>query len=155
MSNWLGFTNQKLYQASLLLDELERGHGPAAMRTALEESALYQMYDAWVSYLNELAGLAGYRQTVDSLEAMLNDVPLVTGEMTELRILREDSYSWLVAFLNTVASQAHPPQPAQASDAISGLSLIAVADTAGADVRGWWQSLSDLIDSQRQNRQES
>ena len=153
MSQWLGFTNQKLYQARLLLDQADQSSGKALV-DALNESALYQMYDAWVSYLNELAGMAGYRKPVATLENLLEVTPLVTGEMTELRVLRADSYSWLVGFLSQVSAQAQPEPMGQGGVVQSG-NLIAVAETSKPDVREWWQALSELIDSQRQNRQES
>ncbi len=37
MSQWLGFTNQKLYQARLLLDKSTQGEGPTALNDALEQ----------------------------------------------------------------------------------------------------------------------
>ena len=155
MSQWLGFTNQKLYQARLLLDQRGRANAPAALNQALEQSALYQLYDAYVSYLNELADIAGHRQPVDSLESLLAATPLVIGEMTEIRVLRQDSFSWLTAFLSAVAAQAQPVTvaPVQIQEPAGNL-IASVRDTSD-DARDWWQALSDLIDSQRQNRRES
>ena len=99
MSQWLSFTNQKLYQARLLLEQSRRETGNPALAEGLETSGLYLMQDAFISYLNELATLATYRGEVSSFSDLLNKTPLVTGEMTEIRILAEDPYSWLSAFL--------------------------------------------------------
>lgn len=155
MSQWLGFTNQKLYQARLLLDERRKQSSNPVMVSAMTEGALYLMYDAWVSYLNELAGPAGVKQSVDSFERLLQITPLVTGEMTELKNLRDETDSWLSIMLAMVADQAQPSS-AQSGASAQAVQLIAVSrPTATADARDLWQALSDLIDSQRQNRQES
>lgn len=156
MSQWLGFTNQKLYQARLLLEQSAQEQGPAALTDALEQGGLYLLYDAYVSYLNEVATVAHCPTPVASLEALLANTPLVTGEMTELRVLAEDSYSWLTVMLRAIADQAQPgsTQPSSIPVHPSG-NLIAASSEPSSNARQWWQSMSDLIDSQRENRQES
>lgn len=156
MSQWLGFTNQKLYQARLLLDQSIPSESQAALNDALEQGGLYLLYDAYVSYLNEVATVAQCPTPIDSLDTLLANTPLVTGEMTELRVLTEDSYSWLTAMLRAISDQAQPSSgkslvmPVQPSG-----NLIAASSEPASNARQWWQSLSDLIDSQRENRQES
>lgn len=156
MSQWLGFTNQKLYQARLLLDQSLQAKDPAALADALEQGGLYLLYDAYVSYLNELAEIAHCATPIDSLETLLAKTPLVTGEMTEIRVLFEDTYAWLPAMLRAVAEQSQPSTakspviPVQASG-----NLIAASSEPVSNAQQWWKSLTDLIDSQRENRQES
>ena len=156
MSQWLGFTNQKLYQARLLLDKSAQEEGPTALNDALEQGGLYLLYDAYVSYLNEVATVAHCPTPVESLDALLTNTPLVTGEMTELRVLFDDSYSWLTAMLRAISDQA---QPGSSSPSVMPVkpsgNLIAASSEPTSNARQWWQSLSDLIDSQRENRQES
>lgn len=161
MSEWLGFTNQKLYQARLLLDASRRESGAdvsgPAMKSGLETGGLYLLHDAYVSYLNELAVLATYRGEVHSLKSLLDKTPLVTGEMTELRILEEEPTSWLSAFLRETEAHGRPGNGASRQAGGMATNLIALANDSSADhqLLSWWQSLSDLIDSQRENRQES
>ena len=71
MSQWLSFTNQKLYQARLLLEQARRETGNPALAEGLETSGLYLMQDAFISYLNELATLATYRGEVSSFSDIL------------------------------------------------------------------------------------
>jgi hypothetical protein len=93
---------------------------------------------------------------VESLDTLLTNTPLVTGEMTELRVLFDDSYSWLTAMLRAISDQA---QPGSSSPSVMPVkprgNLIAASSEPTSNARQWWQSLSDLIDSQRENRQES
>ncbi|MEC9255420.1 MAG: DUF6586 family protein [Pseudomonadota bacterium] len=154
MSQWLSFTNQKLYQARLLLEQSRRETGNPALAEGLETSGLYLMQDAFISYLNELATLATYRGEVSSFSDLLNKTPLVTGEMTEIRILAEDPYSWLSAFLREAETRWRPG-PAGNPQAAGAVNVIAVAQSDDIQPQSWWQHLSELIDSQRENRQES
>ncbi|MDF1762944.1 MAG: hypothetical protein P1U57_06005 [Oleibacter sp.] len=158
MSKWLNFTNHKLYQARLLLDQRDRVYEPVAMIDGLEQGALYLMYDAYRSYLNELAEIATYSETVDSLDQLLSVTPLVTGEMSELRMLKQDAFSWLSSFLNAVSNQGKPLSQQRSGvqqQAAIQMGMIPLSQEASSDARDWWQALSDLIDLQRQNHRES
>lgn len=158
MSQWIGNTNRKLYQCRLLLDQLRSGSSQPALQQALEESALYQVRDAWIAYLHELADTVALRQPVDSLEALLAAAPLLTGEMQELRQLAADPFSWLSQMLNAAQQQQLPQLRAaavqqHAEAETQRIGLLAVADEQ-AQTEFWWQQLSRLIDAQRSNRLE-
>lgn len=157
MASWLSFTNHKLYQCRLLCQQAVLKPEPQALTDALYDSALHSLHDAYISYLHELAELATYRQPVASLAGLLQVTPLVTGEMRELQQMEEDSFSWLAAMLNAVdgltSADAAGGRSAQAVDASS--SMISLLDQSEADVLLWHSQLSQLIDLQRENRQES
>merc|ERR1712169_40378 len=70
-----------------------------ALMSALEESALYQLHDAWLSYLQELGDMVAYRQPVQSLQELVGQVNLITGEMRELMQLQDNAFSWLSQML--------------------------------------------------------
>ena len=154
MSQWIGFTNQKLYQCRLLLAQREQA-SDASLAKALEESALYQLHDAWRSYLQELADMVSLRDTVTSLPDLLQRAPLVTGEMNELRQLTGNSFSWLAQMLSAVSALQQPGvnRPRSAAEAVT---LISIADDSSATpVNSWLKDLTRLIEGQRENRQES
>lgn len=154
MASWLSFTNHKLYQCRLLLQQAQQTTEPVVLKDALQDSALYLLRDAYVSYLHELAELATYRQPVESLAQLLQVTPLVTGEMRELEHLENDSFSWLRQFLNAVAAVAQsdnisvPVTPVQPG-------MISLVDNSTPDIALWHERLTQLIDLQRENRQES
>ena len=75
MSQWLGQTNRKLYQCRLLLDLWQQAD-QVPLQQALQESALYQLRDAWLTYLHELADTVRLRQSIDSLAQLLEQTPL-------------------------------------------------------------------------------
>ena len=177
MSHWLRQTNQKLYQCRLL-QEQQRQCGEPVLQQALQESALYQLRDAWLCYLHELAEAASYRQPFSSLEQLLQQMPLVTGEVRELQQLAADPFSWLAQLLLAVERQMLPPASAAAGhhrhrhddhehdhdhdedDAAAPpaqrIDLIPLtAAEPVIDVAGWSRQLERLIDAQRANRHES
>ena len=153
MASWLSFTNHKLYQCRLLLQQAEQAE-PQALAGAMKDSALYLLRDAYISYLHELAELATYRQPVESLAQLLQQTPLVTGEMRELEHLESNSFSWLRQFLNAVDAVARvdnavvPVTPVQPG-------MISLVDNSEPDISTWHAQLTQLIDLQRENRQES
>ncbi len=181
MSHWLRQTNQKLYQCRLL-QEQQRQCGEPVLQQALQESALYQLRDAWLCYLHELAEAASYRQPFSSLEQLLQQMPLVTGEVRELQQLAADPFSWLAQLLLAVERQMLPPASAAAGhhrhrhddhhhhhdddhdhdedDAAAPqaqrIDLIPLtAAEPATDVASWSRQLERLIDAQRGNRHES
>lgn len=181
MSHWLRQTNQKLYQCRLL-QEQQRQCSEPVLQQALEQSALYQLRDAWWCYLHELAEAASYRQPFNSLEQLLQQMPLVTGEVRELQQLAADPFSWLAQLLLAVERQMLPPAPAAAAQHRHGhhhdydhddehdhdhdedtaqpqaqrIDLIPLtAAEPVIDVAGWSRQLERLIDAQRGNRHES
>lgn len=177
MSHWLRQTNQKLYQCRLL-QEQQRQCGEPVLQQALQESALYQLRDAWLCYLHELAEAASYRQPFSTLEQLLQQMPLVTGEVRELQQLAADPFSWLAQLLLAVERQMLPPAPAAAghhrhrhdghhhdhdhddehvaAPQAQRIDLIPLAAAEPViDVAGWYRQLERLIDAQRGNRHES
>ncbi len=152
MSNWIGQTNHKLYQARLLLDQVETAQ-PQALAEALERSAIYHLRDAYLCYLHELAELVQFHQRVDSLEQLMANASLKTGEMQELATLEQDGFGWLAALLKAAqdALQSQRPVPSQPN----GAQLIALQSQDQSQVWQWYQQLAELIERQRENRQES
>lgn len=158
MTIWIGFTNQKLYQARLLLGQASSCDAPV-LASALRDSALLHMQFAWRSYLNEMGAATRLKSEVGSLDELVAATSLVTGEMREWQNLQADAFSWFNAF-QSAANRIGWPEQASTVKEVPGqhsVNLIAVAsaDDAPDDLSGWWQKLSGLIDAQRQNRQES
>ncbi len=151
MNAWIGHTNQTLYFTRLLIDQAEQGQGVSAQ--ASEQGALCLLQESWLSYLNELSVNAGHKVQVGSLAGLIQSVPLVTGEITEIRNLAEQPASW-VAAMQTALTEQRRPQAAKAVQQ-SAPGLIAMQATDSLPLRKWWQAMSDLIDSQRENRQET
>lgn len=158
MAEWLGHSNQKLYQARLLLDAyedaVEQGNRPLV--DALQEAVLFQLLLSYQSYLHEIAEIAQYRDEFSSLSQLIELAPVVTGEMTELQQLEADGFSWLsqlqVAFQQCGQKDVSTPIKTQANPV-----MIQLQDTTntGLPLRQWYFNLSDIIDMQRNNRQES
>ena len=158
MAEWLGHSNQKLYQARLLLEnqeQVEQSSTDEVLGMALQESVLFQLVLTYQSYLHEIAEIAQYRDSFNSLQQLIESVPVATGEMTELRQLELDDFSWLrqlqSAFEYCGRKDNRPmPQPQNAS-------MIKLHDQTAQSLplRDWYQALSDMIDRQRNNRQES
>lgn len=160
MSQWLGQTNQKLYQARLLMEQLdglgESSNGSeSAIAIALQESILFQMVLAYQSYLHEVAEIAQCREEFQSLQQLIQAVPVATGEMTELNQLEMDDFSWLsqllAAFSSCSQTEAYQMKTANNS------SLIQLHETTSVSLplRDWLTALNGIIDLQRNNRQES
>jgi len=151
MGQWLAFTNQKLYQCRLLAEQASVAE-PAELAQALEDAALYQLWMAYRSYLNELGEMVSLSMRADSLAHLMQEVRLVTGEMKELAQLEADGFSWLGQFLAAVEHLGWPGPVARPADH----NLIAVANQpASAGMAIWYRELDRLIDRQRDNRQES
>lgn len=150
MANWIGHTNQKLYHARLLIDLSDDGSIPLA--PASEDAALCLLREAWLSYLNELAVHAGFKSAVHSLADLKASVPLITGEITEVSNLSLQPGSWL-SELQLNLEQQRLPKDSRPVTVSPGRIALKADDTL--PLRRWWQGMSDLIDSQRQNRQES
>jgi hypothetical protein len=157
MAEWLVHSNQKLYQARLLLEnqeQVEESASDPVMAIALQESVLFQLVLTYQSYLHEVAEIAQYRDSFSSLQHLMELVPVATGEMTELRQLELDDFSWLrqlqSAFEYCSKKDNRPvPQP-------QTLSMIKLHDQTAQSLplRDWYQSMYDMIDMQRNNRQE-
>lgn len=158
MAEWLGNSNQKLYQARLLIEQQEQAEQSAAgsvLSMALQESVLFQLLLSYQSYLHEIAEIAQCREPFGSLEQLLSLVPVATGEMKELNQLETDDFSWLnqmQAALAACYQKDTVPMPKQRS-----ASIIQIHDKTAQSLplRHWYQSLTDIIDLQRNNRQES
>ena len=158
MAEWLSHSNQKLYQARLLLEAYDAAveQGDLTLADALQESILFQLVLTYQSYLHEIAEIAQHRDEFYSLPQLIEAAPVITGEMTELQQLESDDFSWLsqlqVAFQQcsqkgvstVIKSQVNPV-------------MIQIQDTTntGLPLADWYFNLSDIIDLQRNNRQES
>lgn len=159
MASWLGHSNQKLYQARLLLDSLKFAElsetTPAASILALQESVLFQLVLAYQSYLHEIAEIAQCRDDFLSLSQLLVLTNVPTGEMKELQKLESDSFSWLSQLL-TAFDNCSAKDPV-VSKAPLNPAMIQVHDTASPSLplSDWYQALLNIIDLQRNNRQES
>jgi hypothetical protein len=160
MTQWLGQTNQKLYQARLLIDQLD-GLGDSsstidnAYALALQDSILFQMVLAYQSYLHEIAEIAQCREEFQSLQQLIQIVPVATGEMTELNQLELDDFSWL-SQLMAAFSSCSATENFQLKTA-NNPSLIQMHETVASSLplRDWLTALNNIIDLQRNNRQES
>ena len=152
----LRLTNHKLYQCQLLLRQAQSVTEPAALQEALETAALYHWYDAYVAYLHELADMVQWQNPVDSLEQLMQDARLVTGEMRELQHLQEDHFSWLAQALRAV-EEAHGVGQMMGSKGVQAAApgMIPIQAQNDTPVHSWLTQLTQLIDTQRENRQES
>lgn len=151
MSEWLGQTNQKLYQARLLIDSGEADGIDSALATACEEGAIFQLVLAYQAYLHELAEIANCRQEFGSLAQLIERTAVPTGEMTELRQLEQDEFSWLSQLFQAFEACSQ----AKKSQAVMAGAIPLMNQGSGVNVRDWHQRLNDIIDLQRLNRQES
>lgn len=158
MAEWLGHSNQKLYQARLLIEaheQAEQSNDSSVLTLALQESVLFQLVLAYQSYLHEIAEIAQCREPFNSLTQLISMVPVATGEMTELNQLEADSFSWLsqmqIAFEGCAQKDSKPVVQQRSP------SLIQMQDKTAQSLplREWFESLSEIIDLQRNNRQES
>jgi hypothetical protein len=158
MAEWLGHSNQKLYQARLLLEtyELACEQDDSALTSALQESVLFQLVLAYQSYLHEIAEIAQFREGFSSLSQLLENTPVVTGEMAELQQLEADDFSWL-SQLQSAFQQCSQKGAVMAIKPKRNPAMIQIQDTtnAGLPLRDWYSKLSEIIDLQRDNRQES
>lgn len=151
MSDWLGQTNQKLYQARLLIDNSETEGNAEALASACEEGAIFQLVLAYQAYLHELAEIAQCRQEFHSLGQLIELCVVPTGEMTELNQLEKDDFSWLSQLLTAFESCGQ----VRKSNAMQAGIIALTSQGSSQNVRQWYQCLSDIIDLQRMNRQES
>ena len=167
MAQWLAHSNQKLYQARLLLEASEQmeeesqqpgsySDVPVAMISAMQESVLFQLVLAYQSYLHELADIAQYRDEFYSLSQLLENVTVATGEMTELKQLESDSFSWL-SQLQLAFQQCSQKEVVMAPKVVNRPQMIQLNDTTSNELplRKWYSALTGIIELQRNNRQES
>ncbi|WP_221798011.1 DUF6586 family protein [Oceanobacter mangrovi] len=151
--NWVAQTNHRLYLSQLMLQQCQQADSKP-LQAAFEEAALQQLQSAYLSYLNELAGAVNLRERVESLSQLLAVTSLVTGDMSELRQLEEDSYSWLAQAQRAFAEAGWPQQPVVHEVAPAGL----IASSSASDkpaVTDWLGQLQQLIERQRGNHRES
>jgi len=158
MAEWLGHSNQKLYQARVLLEayDLACEQGHSALIDALQESVLFQLILAYQSYLHEIAEIAQFRDEFYSLSQLLEKTPVVTGEMTELQQLESDDFSWL-SQLQLAFQQCSQKNSAISAKPQINPVMIQMQDATnmGLPLGSWYFELSGIIDLQRNNRQES
>lgn len=152
MSCQVSFTNRKLYQCRLLLQQAASVREPLALQQALQESALHALNDVYLSYMNELASQLGFVGPVTSLNQLLAEASLKTGEMRELQQLEADGFSWLSQMLKAASDINNPEAWLQPQPAVSQIAL--KQETEALEIN-WLQQLTALIERQRENRQES
>ena len=153
MSQWLPFTNHKLYQCRLLAEQIADASQPE-LAEGLEEAALLQLWAAYRSYLNELGEMVALSVQVSSLTELMQQSHLVTGEMKELEQLESNEFSWLAQLLGAAGKLGWPL--GRSSKANAGDNLIAVVNQQdGGDLAYWYAELDKLIDRQRDHRLES
>jgi hypothetical protein len=158
MAEWLAHSNQKLYQARLLIEKQEQAEQSAdesVLSVALQEAVLFQLVLAYQSYIHEIAELAQYRDTIISLQQLIDSVPVATGEMTELRQLENDKFSWLSQLLTAFDYCAQKENRPTAPQRNAGMIQIFDQTSQSLPLRDWFQALTNIIDLQRNNRQES
>ena len=163
MAQWLAHSNQKLYQARLLLETFEQASEQkggevvaASLLSGLQESVVFQLLLAYQSYLHELAEIAHCQEEFYSLAQLLKKVSVATGEMTELHQLELDNFSWL-SQMQSAFDQCAQKDAIAVSKAVVNPKMIQLQDTTGSSLplRIWYQELTNIIDLQRNNRQES
>ncbi|MBM97468.1 MAG: hypothetical protein CMI09_16645 [Oceanospirillaceae bacterium] len=152
MSQWLPFTNHKLYQCRLLAEQMVEANQPE-LAEALEEAAVLQLWAAYRSYLNELGEMVSLPIQVATLEELKQQARLVTGEMRELEQLEDNEFSWLGQLLHAAGKLGWPG--ARASQAQNANLIAAVNQPDTGSLTVWYSELNALIDRQRDNRHES
>jgi hypothetical protein len=159
--NWVGQTNQRLYQCRLLLEQSPAAAEASlsqALTQGLNDAALLQLLAAYRCYLNELAQAAGVNNRVESLPQLLQQTSLVTGDMRQWQALSEDVFSWFYRFLHAVERLGWPEvpsvEPALATHLITSTADYPVSGD-GHDVSDWLACFHQLIDEQRANQRES
>lgn len=159
MAQWLSRCNTKLYQARLILEKLKLVEAAestnVSLAVALQESVLFQLTLAYQCYLHELAEATQCSDSFATLDELLKITSLITGEMTELKKLEKDDYSWLSQLL--FAFNNCNEKGASSKKAPANLSMIQMHDTTAVSLPldQWLGSLTELIDTQRNNSQES
>lgn len=159
MAQWLSQCNTKLYQARLILENLRLVEATepvnVSLTAALQEGVIFQLILAYQCYLHELAEATQCRDSFNSLDELLEVTSLITGEMSELKKLEKDDYSWLSQLL--FAFNNCNEKGVSLRKAPADLSMIQMHDTTSVSLPldEWLGSLTDLIDMQRNNSQES
>ena len=152
MSQWLPFTNHKLYQCRLLAEQMVEASQPE-LAEALEEAAVLQLWAAYRSYLNELGEMVSLPIQVATLEELKQQARLVTGEMRELEQLEDNEFSWLGQLLHAAGKLGWPGVRASQAQNANLIAAVNQPDTGSLTV--WYSELNALIDRQRDNRHES
>lgn len=110
MSNWTGFTNQRLYQAKLAIGLVnEEQVNPALFQAQLEGAAM-QLMVAYRSYLNELGDKYRCSKRVYSALELKTHCAVTTAQISELVNL-EQSDSWLSDLIQVSENIGWPDAP--------------------------------------------
>ena len=152
MSQWLPFTNHKLYQCRLLTEQIA-STSQRELAEALEEAALLQLSAAYRSYLNELGEMVSLSVQISTLDELKQQARLVTGEMRELVQLEESEFSWLAQFLDAARQLGWPVNRNVTPQGAHLIAMVNQTDSSG--LKHWYRELDALIDRQRDNRHES
>lgn len=159
MSEWIGYTNQRIYQAYLVCQEAGGLHENATLQQAMLESCAHMTFIAYRSYLNELAEKYKCRMRIANLTELMTAVPLKTSEISELANLESQPDSWLSTLLfisratgwpnstqNTVEShQDSLPHNIIATDGSS----FEKEELSAKQLKGVLRHLENLIEHQR------
>jgi hypothetical protein len=143
MASQSSVTNQKLYQARLLLDLMPSLEG--AQANAVEDGAVSHLMGAWRSYMLELAD--NYKTPISSEQvslALLANVLPGVQEVREFEVLMSDPGSWLSrlekSYKEQIILQGH-----RAKHQLIGVDI-------DANVSSWLTSFKYVIELQRENR---
>ena len=158
--NWVGQTNQRLYQCRLMLEQVELAVNHA-LATALEDGAVLQLGAAYRCYLNELAGLVNVNGKVNDLSELFAKAAFAIADMQELQQLEADIYGWLgqlKQMLRDAQQLAAVSKPSSVEQVEPSGNLIASApaEQSRAEIlQGILGELQALIECQRGNHKES
>lgn len=160
MASPASITNLKLYRARLLIEQLKETQSELSnereqLNQVLYEAAIMQLHHAYLNYLKELANQSNLATNIDSLDSLINQLPVVTGEVLEIKQLIGTN-SWLDDFLheNHLISQPEQIRVGQAPD-----STLIISSENNKDIlsmsHAFYEHLNSLISRQRENFLES
>ncbi len=170
-------TNHKLHHVRLLLDLAKQDQQDDFVRSALLESAVYQLVLSYRSFLGEMACFVNLDQfvldalnsiTAKELKLLLVEHNKVIAEFEEVLLLEDDKHSWLSellfqhqqAFLNKLdPSPVHNEVDSTLVSspkmiAIKGVSWPVVPSLSVEDIQAWRSALYSLVLKVREYLQE-
>lgn len=166
MASPTSVTNLKLYRARLLIDqlrELSRKSDAShvndehnQLNQVLYEAVITQLHHAYLNYLKELAHQSNIAANIDSLDSLIKQLPVVTGEVLEIKQLINTN-SWLDDFLHEVHLTSQPEQIRTTGHASDSALIISSQSNKSTLTMGqaFYEQLSSLISRQRENFLES
>lgn len=166
MASPTSVTNLKLYRARLLIDQLRQLNFKSdashvndehnQLNQALYEAVITQLHHAYLNYLKELANQSNIVANIDSLDSLVKQLPVVTGEVLEIKQLI-NANSWLDDFLHEVQLTSQPEQIKTTGHASDSALIISSQSNKSTLTMGqtFYEHLITLISRQRENFLES